>query len=875
MRSIIFTLCLLSIYNAADAQQTVELRGKVVDSKHVPLSGVTIYDPADNKGVVTSDSGTFVIALTHEGKESKLRFSYAGFATREQTVDLMKGNQSNIEVILSEDVLALSDVVVTGVSNPKSKISSSVSISTMKASEIQETGARTTAEVFRSIPGIKAEASGGDGNTNITVRGIPISAGGSKYLQLQEDGLPALQFGDMAFATADQFVRADQTINRIEAIRGGSASTMATNSPAGIINFISKTGAVEGGNVSVSTGLGYGNFRSDFNYGAPIANGLSYNIGGFYRYGEGPRTAGYAANNGGQIKANMTKQFNKGYARVYVKYLNDRTAPYFPMPVKVTGTNDNPTYEALPGFDPKYGALQSPYLLHDLGTGNNGEVRNTNVTDGMHPVTAAVGTELNFDLGNDWSVEDRARASMNSGSFVGAFPASVGTTSSMLSTIAGATGWNLNNATVKDAVTGNTYSGENAMILHMFNVHLNNFSNYLNDFKLKKSFKKGNVMFGLYKSIQNVDMSWNWNSYLTDVNGNGLHPLNIVNANGQQMDKNGQFAYGTPVWGNLARNYNTQYDISAPYLTGSYNVTKALNIDASARWDIGKVTGSYTGGAATARDMNGDGVIDSAERKVESIDYTTTKPVNYKFDYISYSVGANYMLNDTKALFGRYSSGGATVADRALFTPSLQNDGNAKGVISKVDQAELGFKSNYKKAGLFITAFYANINEAAGFEATTQSIIQNHYKSMGLEVEGAIKITDNWNLKGSATYTKAELTDGANKGNAPRRQAPFIFTAQTSYTYKKLVVGLTAFGTTKSYTQDNNKLIMPGYVVLNPYVSYNFAKGLMLSINGNNITNTLGFTESEDAAIVNNTTNIVRARSILGRTVSGTLSFNF
>ena len=46
---------------------------------------------------------------------------------------------------------------------------------------------------FVTIPGIRAESSGGEGNSNITVRGVPVSAGGSRYLLIQEDGLPVLQ----------------------------------------------------------------------------------------------------------------------------------------------------------------------------------------------------------------------------------------------------------------------------------------------------------------------------------------------------------------------------------------------------------------------------------------------------------------------------------------------------------------------------------------------------------------------------------------------------------------------------------------------------------------------------------------------------------
>ena len=171
---------------------------------------------------------------------------------------------------MTPDAMGLDEVVVTGVVNPKSKLESSVSVTTLDPKTIHQSAPRTTAEIFRTIPGIKAEASAGDGNTNISVRGVPISSGGSRYLQLQEDGLPVLLYGDIAFSTQDQYIRADQTVGRIEAIRGGSAATLTSNGPAGIINFISKTGGVAGGSVTSSFGVNYNSFRTDFEYGAPI-----------------------------------------------------------------------------------------------------------------------------------------------------------------------------------------------------------------------------------------------------------------------------------------------------------------------------------------------------------------------------------------------------------------------------------------------------------------------------------------------------------------------------------------------------------------------------------------------------------------------------
>lgn len=77
--------------------------------------------------------------------------------------------------------------------------------------EIAQSDPSSAADIVRNIPGFRSQASGGEGNANISARGLPMH-GGSKYVQFDEDGLPVLQFGDIDFATADQWVRSDSTI---------------------------------------------------------------------------------------------------------------------------------------------------------------------------------------------------------------------------------------------------------------------------------------------------------------------------------------------------------------------------------------------------------------------------------------------------------------------------------------------------------------------------------------------------------------------------------------------------------------------------------------------------------------------------------------
>ena len=119
--------------------------------------------------------------------------------------------------------------VVTGVisSAGKNKIDTSISVSSLGADAIADTNPTNLAEVFRQLPGIRSESSSGGGNSNINVRGIPISTGGAKFLSMQEDGLPILLFGDHLFAPADGFYKSDATLARVESVRGGTASTLA------------------------------------------------------------------------------------------------------------------------------------------------------------------------------------------------------------------------------------------------------------------------------------------------------------------------------------------------------------------------------------------------------------------------------------------------------------------------------------------------------------------------------------------------------------------------------------------------------------------------------------------------------------------------
>lgn len=773
----------------------------------------------------------------------------------------------------------LDEIVVTGVVSPRAKVKSSVSITTLDVKQVEQSAPRSTAEIFRTIPGIRSESSGGEGNANIAVRGVPISSGGSKYLQLQEDGLPVLLFGDIAFATADIFTRFDRNVAKVEAIRGGSASILSSNSPGGIINFISKTGKVEGGSLATSFGLDYNDFRTDLEYGAKIGDGLYFHAGGFYRTGEGVRDAGFTANNGGQVKFNLTKEFESGSVTIYTKFLNDRAAAYMPMPIEVTGSNSSPNWNSIKGFDATSGALQSIYLQHNLGLGTNGELRRSDVSDGMHPVSKSIGASATFNLADGWKVTENGRFSSNSGGFIAPFPAEVASATTIANSFGTGSTLHYVGTETSSNPQGTLFNNPNGLVsrIHLFDTQLNNLNNFMNDLRVTKKFDNVSATVGYFKSLQNISMSWLWNSYLQEVSDNNPRLLNVYDASGNALSEGGLYAYGVPAWGNCCqRNYDTKYDVSAPYVNINFEASNELSIDAGIRYDKGKVNGSFAGSKQTIFDVNNDGFISAPETSVSAIDNANSTAVDYDYSYVSYSLGANYLLSAGQSIFGRYSKGASAKADRILFSGLNYLDGDKINSLDYLTQMELGYKRKFSKGYLYATLFSAVTSEEGGYEATSNSIIENDYKSIGLELETSYNVNDDFNVRGGLTYTKAEITSGSNDGNEPRRQPKFMYNLIPTYKFlKNNTIGLSLIGQSKAFTQDNNDLVMKGFMIANLFAEFGITKGLSLNVAGNNIFNTLAITEAEEGSITDNTTNIVRARPMPGRTISMTLSYSF
>jgi outer membrane receptor protein involved in Fe transport len=447
-----------------------------------------------------------------------------------------------------ETTLNLDEVVVTASPTARSKLKATDSVSTIGEEAIVRSGATNTADILRTVPGLRSESSGGEGNANIAVRGIPVAAGGARYIQLQEDGLPVLLFGDIAFGTSDQFMRTDFGTQNVEVVRGGGSSTSASNAPGAVINFISKTGKQDGDAVGVSTGTG-SLMRTDFFLGRSLSSDTHLNFSGFARQGKGgAHTTDYVSEKGLQLRANVTKELSKGdYIRFNAKLLNDQV----PMTMRAPGRLSGAGVTSNSSIDPlTYNPIKGSLL--DTTLDKDGKLVTNDATDGLKVKTTSLGFEGKFNV-SGWNLENRFRTSQTTGRFMA----------------------------MHTAVDAGVFYGV------LFNTSLDDMSNLFNDLKISQTFNLGEgakltPTFGLFYGKQNVAQTWSFNAYNYDANGQAT---SLKNTSFNQ-------------WGGCcSRTYEVSYTNKDPYASFNYE-NGPLNLDVGVRQQNQVANGSYAKAAS-------------------------------------------------------------------------------------------------------------------------------------------------------------------------------------------------------------------------------------------------------------------------------------
>ena len=861
------------------------VQGTVTDASGQTIPGANIFLVGTNIGTATKADGTY--SFTAEEGDYQLRARVIGYKTETVDITITAGGTVTQDFQLQEDVLNFSEVVVTGTNNPKTKLESSVAITTIPSQQLNEAPPQSTADVLKSVPGFYVESSGGEGGNNLFARGIPAD-GSFRYVTVQENGLPVYESPELAFANVDQLFRFDETVDRVEAVRGGSASIFASNAPGGIINLVSKTGGPELSGIAKITGGTHGYSRLDFNMGGPFAEDSDwrFNVGGFYRYDEGPRYAGFPGNRGGQIKANITRLLEDGYIRVYGKYLNDRNIFYLPVPL--TG-EDDPT--SIDGFDGNWGTMTTADAASVTMPGRNGESQQRDLADGIHPVYNSIGSEILLDLGGGWTLKNSARAMQSDLQFNAIFslsnPLSATDYAQGIAADNGAADWRY-----RVTETGRTISPSQANNLNGNGLVASTgwwyvdkpLSNFSNDFQMTLDVENHSLTGGLYFSSYTANEFWSFNDILTEVTERpNLLDLELLDAGGNelptQVTDNGFLNYGS-----LYVNANSSGTVAAFYVNDEWQATEKLRLDVGFRYERGLFRGQVENPNTVDLDGNPNTLYNNSV-PVASGDFS-----NFSEDFNEWaaSLGANYSFDDQFAIFGRVSKG--------FRMPDFDDlRGGTTGLeVEDVYQLEGGVKISSPTFALFTSGFYSRF-ENLPFNDTVlrngQLVTLNRFansETIGLETEaiysqGALKLKLTGTLQDPRLrdYSITTVENGQEvttdlSGNRVKRIPQLLIDFSPSYKVGNLRIRGQWRFIGDRFSNNTNTVTLPSYSVFNGGATYT-VEDVELSLNVTNITNSLGLTEGnprvDEGASAQQ--QIYMARPVLPRAATLSIGYNF
>lgn len=230
-----------------------KITGTVTGADGFPIPGVNVLQRGTNQGAVTDFDGKF--SLTLSSGQKTLVFSYIGYETKEVAV----GNQTNIAVVLDEDVAALDEVVVIGYAavNRKKVLGA---LSSVKAEEIvQATPTSAFDAVQGKLAGVQILTNNGPGGGfDISIRGVSTFGAGTSPLYVvdgqQLENIDNLDPND---------------IQSLEVLKdGATAAIYGSKAANGVVLITTKSGKKGTLKVDITTVTGYNTLVGDL----PVAN---------------------------------------------------------------------------------------------------------------------------------------------------------------------------------------------------------------------------------------------------------------------------------------------------------------------------------------------------------------------------------------------------------------------------------------------------------------------------------------------------------------------------------------------------------------------------------------------------------------------------
>lgn len=791
----------------------------------------------------------------------------------------------------------LDQVIVTARSgvDVRTRAETSYSITTIDEDRLRMQAPTSVADAVKSVPGFWVESSGGEASGNIRARGIPVDGFGS--VQLLEDGIPVQHDPALGYLNADQAFRLDETIDHIEVVRGGPSSIFYSNAPAGAINFIPRqVGDMPDGLIKFTAG-NYGLGRVDFWYGTPLGDGWKFSTGGFFRIDHNIRNPGFNADNGGQLRATLSKDFENGDFSLDVKRLDDRV--YFDLGIPLY-RNPSGDLVAVPGFNGNYGTVAGPDTEHMQLQQGDGSYYNFDNSLGTDVQRTQLTLKFDYNLWDDWKLAEHLRYSNTDTQRNGVYPNSIETASAFLASaqshlqqyFPGAAGMRLQYVDTGAAFNNANQNGNGLVMLGGLRGITMPMNELTSDTRLMRKFEFGDqthdVTLGYYHAYFNQSFDRYSSTVLLDTSNNAKL-LNLVAVN----------AAGAPI-GMLSDGgiYNNGYewahahgtsDTDAFYVSDEWQVTNKLRIDGGARWERVNTQG-WTELPATVN----LGTPYSASILTGSGTYAD---YNHNFSKLGWTLGANYQFSKHQGVFARYTS-----TFRLPNLSSYITTPTATPITQTMALPEVGYKFANRYIEAYETFFYTRYNNVAFsnyvFNPTSgASTAQTGYadtETYGLELEGTIYPSKYFDMQYSATlqdprykglrYTVIQageplLLDYTDDQliRVPRKSFRIVPGVNLFNNKLRLQVAYEYEG--KRFSDTANSVVLPQYNTVSFSARYQATPNLSLFLYADNITNSLGLTEgnprsgelkSSDAGAT-----VFIARPLLGRSFRASVMYRF
>jgi iron complex outermembrane receptor protein len=716
----------------------------------------------------------------------------------------------------------LEEVVVTGTAAGAEvrKLEASFAITTLDDSAITEFAPQSTADLLRLVPGVWSESTGGVSGANVMVRGFP-GGGDAPYLTVQLNGAPVYPISTLSFLENTTMFRIDETIERVEALRGGPNPVFSNGQSGLTTNFILREGGEETEGLVKYTASDYDLRRFDGYISGPLGEDFYYMVGGYVTSSPGLRDAGYNSDEGNQFTINLTRVLERGKVNVFYRQTDDYGQWYLPVALNV------------PGVDAGYNQLGSRNRVQEIFTTNSGPgfdnggdpaapdptIKQLDLDDGRGWNGSVTGGSVVLDVTDGWTLTDRFSFTTGDANTTGLVPDGGAVQVGALLADAAVDPRAVVIGPITGAVSGRAI-GSNEFI-QQFGAWevLKDVEAFTNDISLTWDFDRGSATFGYYASSVSSNDLWALGNSEYQVVEQGGEIVTGIACNDPAVDSCG-FNYDIDERGDATTN--------ALYAATTFDITDALRADVGVRYEEYEV--DYT--------------LD--EGRAGTIDFAASEDLSET----SWTAALNYQFTDRMGVFGRINQG-HLLPQFDTYRDSRAALASGNDLVQDIDQYEAGFKWATDNLSLYATVFFTDVDpRAVNFVFGGEAILTTQ-ESHGVELDGIWRTDGGFSIAVNATWLESEINsdDPTIDGNETERQPGWQMRLTPAYDFSFGNVSGSLYATYTAvddrWGEAVNINVLEGYDELDLGVIMRVNEAFIVQLAADNVTDEEALTESD------------------------------